>query len=241
MSLTKNNYIRFWIIQIGTVFFVLLFCTLALWQLDRGDIKSEIEAASNNSNNSYEAIRLPVTDLEQSRYKKIKLYGKYDNNKQFLLDNQVRNRVVGYNVLTPFNVVQENKWVMVDRGWIPQAIGRQTFPDIGFNSKDLQISGSIYVPYDKAYSLGGIADGEDDGWPRRIQYIDYQQIGERLGISIEPFTVRLAVDQAHGYDRNWQAAILTSNKHYGYAFQWFAMAGAVIVLWWVYSIKPLRK
>lgn len=241
MPLTKKLNARFWLVQVSALVFILLFVSLGVWQLSRGNVKSHIEDSISDTSEMYESLSFPITDLEGARYKKVKLYGKYDANKQFLLDNQVRDRVVGYNVLTPFYIIQEKRWMLVDRGWIPQAGSRADLPDINFSNNDLQISGSIYVPYDKAYSLGGIADGEDEGWPRRIQFVEYDQIGDRLGISIEQFTLRLGAGEKHGYKRDWQAAMLSSNKHYGYSFQWFAMAFAIVVLWWIYSIKPLIK
>ena len=243
MSLTNNFPMRFWLVQIGTVVLIILFVTLGIWQLGRGNIKADIENSMNGAGDTYENLRLPILNLEGARYKNIKLYGKYDSNKQLILDNQVREGVVGYNVFTPFYTANDKKWVLVDRGWIPQGENRSTFPEISISTSksELQISGSVYVPYGKPYSLGGIADGEDKGWPRRIQFVDYEQIGERLGVSVEPFTMRLASSEQHGYKRNWQAAMMSANKHYGYSFQWFAMAIAVIVLWWVYCIKPIYK
>ena len=241
MPLTKNLNTKFWLVQVGALAFISLFVSLGVWQLGRGDIKADIETSLNNPNDDFDDVRLPIVDLGSVRYKKIKLYGEYNDSQQFLLDNQVRDRVVGYNVLTPFYVIQDKKWLLIDRGWIPQEGSRNEFPNVGFQHSPLQLAGSIYVPYDKPYSLGEIAEGEDKGWPRRIQFVDYKQLSERLGVDLEPLTLRLDVNEPHGYQRDWESVMLSSDKHYGYSFQWFAMAFAVVVLWWIYSIKPLLK
>lgn len=221
---------------------LILFLALGTWQLDRGDVKSDIEKASEQNDVGYTEVRLPLENLVDWRYEKIKLMGVYDSSKQFLLDNQVRNRVTGYNVLTPLYVNEQGAWVLVDRGWIPQSSSREQLPNVDVNSgNDFSVSGNVYVPYGKAYSLGGIADGEDHGWPRRIQFVDYQLLSDRLGVTLQPFTLRLDANEKFGYQRDWTENNITSQKHYGYAFQWYAMAFALVVLWWLYSIKPLFR
>ncbi len=232
---------RFWFVQFSTIAVLGLFVTLGNWQLGRGDVKSEIENAIDNQQETFNPISLPLKDIESWRYKKIKLTGRYQVEKQFLLDNQVRDGASGYSVLTPLYVEEFNTWVLVDRGWIAQGVTRNELPMVEFESDLVTISGSVYVPYDETYSLGGIADGEDSNWPRRIQFVDYAQLATRLGITLQPFTLRLNAQESNGYRRDWAANNLSSKKHYGYAFQWYAMAFAVIVLWWLYSIRPLVK
>lgn len=238
----KRKSVQFMVVQLMTLATFTLFVSLGSWQLSRGNIKNDIESANINQQDTYRQPGLPLQDLESWRYRKISLVGVYDNTRQFLLDNQVRDRITGYNVLTPLYVEQQDAWVLVDRGWIPQAESRAILPEVSMPSEELlKVSGRAYVPYDKAFSLGGIADGEDRGWPRRIQFVDYRQLGERLGVRLEPFTLRLATDQENGYRRDWIESSLSAQKHYGYAFQWYAMALALLVLWWLYSIKPLIK
>jgi surfeit locus 1 family protein len=241
MPLSKRYTGRFWFVQLSTVAVLTLFVTLGTWQLGRGDVKSEIELAINDQQEAFNSVSLPLKDIESWRYKKIKLTGNYQVDKQFLLDNQVRDGSTGYSVLTPMYVDEFKAWVLVDRGWVAQGPSRNDMPLIEFESEQVTISGRVYVPYDEAYSLGGIADGEDSNWPRRIQFVDYAQLATRLGETLQPFTLRLDAQQSNGYRRDWAANNLSSEKHYGYAFQWYAMAFAVIVLWWLYSIRPLVK
>lgn len=212
--------------------------------MDRGNVKSDIEATTKALHTETVKARLPFKELNDWRYKKISVTGVYDNNKQMLLDNQVRDGVTGYNVLTPMAVEQNGKtyWILVDRGWLPQSLHRQQLPNTDIEVVQSEtVLGSVYVPYADAYSLGGIADGEDNGWPRRIQFVDYQLLSDRLGVELQAFTLRLDADQKHGYRRDWAEYSMSAHKHYGYAFQWFAMAAAVFVLWLLYCIKPLMK
>ena len=239
MSLTKKLTIRFWLVQLCTLAVLTLFTSLGYWQLGRGTVKSEIEATQDQVDSVFESVRLPLDNLESWRYKKANFYGYYDTGKQFLLDNQVRDGIAGYNVFTPFQDEKSGVWFLVDRGWLPQNQYRNVLPDISFVAEPGEISGSIYVPYDEAYRLGGLDDGEKQVWPRRVQYIDYEQLSLRSGKQLQAFTLRLDETQANGYRRDWLSASMPARKHYGYAFQWFAMAFAVVILWWLYSLKPL--
>lgn len=242
MPLSQRYTGRFWLVQIFTVVVLSLFVILGTWQLGRGNVKQEIEYAIDDQQVGINSISLPLRDLESWRYKKVKLTGTYKVEKQFLLDNQVRDGSTGYSVLTPLYVEEFKSWVLVDRGWIAQGPSRNQLPVVAFHGEPMTtIAGNIYVPYDKAYSLGGIADGEDSSWPRRIQFVDYEQLATRLGETLQPFTLRLNSEELNGYRRDWAANNLSSEKHYGYAFQWYSMAFAVVVLWWLYSIRPLVK
>lgn len=232
---------RFLIIQACTLVLLASFVSLGVWQLERGDVKNQIESSVIDNDPDYSNVTMPLSDYSEWRYKRIKLQGSYLSAKQFLLDNQIRDGIAGYSVLTPFNVQGSNAVVLVDRGWIPQGYDRTVFPQISLVETAVTIPGSVYVPYDDSFSLGGIAEGEDSGWPRRIQYIDYQQLSERLQLELQPFTLRLDADAPDGFRRDWVESQMSASKHYGYAFQWFAMALAVLVLWWMYSIRPLLK
>lgn len=232
--------LRFCIVQVMSLLTLVLFISLGTWQLNRGNVKDDIEKSNSNQDVEFQQVRMPLKNLPNWRYKKIKLHGVYDSTKQFLLDNQVRDGATGYNVLTPFYVRSQDCWVLVDRGWVALTTNRDELPSVDIDSDaSLTISGSVYVPYDDAYTLGGIAEGEDSGWPRRIQFVDYQQLSDRLGVNLEPFTLRLSASEKYGYRRDWIHNSVSAQKHYGYAFQWYAMALALLVLWWIYSIKPL--
>ena len=233
--------LRFWIVQVCALATLILFVILGTWQMERGNVKDGIELKQSDSSDALLQNVMPTMPLENWRYKKIQLEGRYLSDQQFLLDNQIRNRAAGYSVLTPFYSVADKKWILVDRGWVTQGHHREQLPEIGLDVAPRTISGSVYVPYSDSFSLGGIAEGEDSGWPRRIQYIDYQELSERIGVPLMAFTLRLNPELNDGYRRDWVASQMSSQKHYGYSFQWFAMALAIIVLWWLYSIKPLLR
>ena len=231
-----------WLVHVSAAILLLLFLQLGAWQVTRGNFKSQLQTTTDLAENTeVEYVELPLNEPTEWRYKKVQLVGQYLPSYQFLLDNQVRDQQPGYNILTPFRVYQPRTVVLVDRGWVPQGTQRDVFPSVSVNDERIRITGSIYVPYQQAFSLGGIAEGEDEGWPRRIQYVDYDELAERLETDLQPFTLRLDPQEKFGYRRDWLATQLPAKKHYGYAFQWFALAMAVVVLWWIYAVRPVLR
>ena len=141
-----------------------------------------------------QSLSLPVEDLESFRYTKIKIYGQYISDTQFILDNQVHNRKVGYNILTPFKLSSTGDVVLVDRGWVALEGSRQNLPKVSVNDSMRYVVGTVYVPFGKPYSLGEIDDGGNE-WPRLIQYLEFNELAKKINKELLPFSVRLDKEQ----------------------------------------------
>ncbi len=240
----RNHYTlkNDWPIHFAALIFFTLFSVLGVWQINRGLFKSELQSAADpERQQEIERLVLPLENPGDWRYRTVRVAGHYHADKYFLLDNQVRDHQPGYNVLSPFYANIFNAWVLVDRGWIPQGTHRDELPDVVVGPELSMILAEVYVPYQKAFSLGGIAEGEDEGWPRRIQFVDYSELSKRFGKELQPFTLRLHPSNDNGFRRDWISIQLPAKKHYAYAFQWFALAAAIVTLWLVYFIWPAMK
>ena len=78
-----------------------IFLALGTWQLQRKAEKEgilRIEQAGAQS--AAENIPLGLQDYSQWRYRPVVADGQYVPEKQFLLDNQIRDRAVGYNAVS---------------------------------------------------------------------------------------------------------------------------------------------
>jgi cytochrome oxidase assembly protein ShyY1 len=56
-----------------------------------------------------------------------------------------------------------------------------------------------------------------------------------------PFVVYLDKTESVGYEKNWQPIVMPPEKHRAYAFQWFSLALAWILLMIWASIKFSRN
>lgn len=211
---------------------------LGNWQLDRaGEKRAILELYEARSRAPAGPIQFSAADPSTLRYRHVYAYGEFDAARQFLLDNQVRDGRPGYQVLTPLRIPGRREAVLVDRGWVPLAGRRDEPPAIGLLvTGPRRIEGTLYLPYGEGLRLGSI-DAGAHGWPRVIQYLDFEALEERLGYPLARFTLRLDPGQPDGFRRDWPTVALTPERHLAYAVQWFALAAVVFTLFVVLNTR----
>ena len=230
-----------WFIFIATAFGIFCLSSLGIWQLKRAEEKKQILHDSElHANNTPQNISLPAHEPEKFRYQRIQLYGRYISSKQFVLDNQIHNHKVGYNILTPFKVADTDFVVLVDRGWLPLEKSRMHLPEINVDESLRKVIGVVYTPFGDPFTLGEIDNG-DIQWPRLIQYLDFTALSHRLGSSLQPFTLRLDSDQQNGYLREWKTFTFSPNRHIAYAVQWFALALTLLIIFVVMHVSKSKS
>ena len=219
------------------VFMLIIFLSLGRWQQNRGAEKERIVALSQErSNKEAEPLSLDRIEYESLRHLPVNVEGEYDNQHQFLLDNQVKNHQVGYNVFTPVKIKRSEKSVLIDRGWVAQGLTRQLPPNVDIENTGVQLTGTLYVPYGKGFRLGGLDDGEFL-WPRVIQFLDFKEMSERLSYDLLPVVIRLSAEAENGFLREWNIVNMGPEKHYGYAVQWYALALAMFIIFMILALK----
>lgn len=240
----------------ATLLFVALFlCMLSLanWQLDRAALKVSMQASTEKAMN---AVAEPISAVEDlraaaTRYQRVQVQGAYDPDRQFLWDNRTHKGQAGYEVISVL-ALDDGRNVLVNRGWLPPGASRQELPDISIESSVLSnavtLEGFLSTP-SKGFASGNAVTG-GDGWPKLLQYFDYDAVSEVLGEAILPVVVQaqaLSIDatsplvltsRPEWLAANWQPAASGPAKHYSYAFQWFAMA---VALTGIFGIVNTRK
>ena len=112
-----------------------------------------------------------------------------------------------------------------------------TFPDrsqapvINTPSTELRLEGRLSQPPSEGLRLAGsdrIEQLTDNLW--RVQNIDFASLEARLGEQLLPITMLLDPEAAGGFVRDWIPPGSDEARHLGYAFQWFAMTLAVMVV-----------
>lgn len=187
------------------------------------------------------AVAAPIKRLDAGssvgdlQYRKIEIQGYYDFSRQFLLDNRVHDKQAGYEVITPFYPLQSNGFILVNRGWVGHNGDRSEKPSIpGVNDSEQPLTGLITNP-SKGFVIGEAlaptaGDEPEPDWPLVLQFIDYATIADKLD-KIPVINAVVVADQGNNgaLRYNWQPVANGPMKHYGYAFQWFAMLTAVLI------------
>ena len=75
-------------------------------------------------------------------------------------------------------------------------------------------------------------------WPSVLNFPRHADLESVLGRPLPPRIVRLDAAQPDGYERVWTPTFgFGPERHIGYAFQWFALALAVLATYLILSFK----
>lgn len=216
---------------------------LGFWQLDRaGQKRAWLEQLQAGLEQEPIELDAAATDYQAVAFRRVIARGSYDPDHQLLLDNQVRDRQVGYLVLTPLRLDGTGVAVLVDRGWVPAPLDRTQLPAIDLDAGALTVRGIADQGPSAGLRLGEAAAEADRRWPLRLQYLDFAQLEQRLPYPLMPYVIRLDADQPHGYRRDWQPTPeMGPATHLGYAVQWFGLAIALVVIYLVVNTRRMEN
>jgi cytochrome oxidase assembly protein ShyY1 len=158
----------------------------------------------------------------------VRLSGVFINKQSFLLDNQVYKGRLGYRVIKLFQDEISNAWVLVNLGWIQGGIDRGFIPEIAEIKGQVSFTGKIRLVESPMILIDEVL--QVDTWPQRIQSIDIDKISTLLAQPLLPFVVYVDNDAPLGYIKEWVPIVMPPEKHRGYAFQWFTLAFAWLIL-----------
>lgn len=205
--------------------------TLALgnWQLGRGNEKSalaeRIQAASRDA-----LIALPVAEIRAGdvAWRRVEVRGRFEPKYAVFIDNRILRGAVGYHVVMPIRIGDGERYVLVNRGWVAGTNARSRLPQITTPAETVTIAGLATVPSQRYLELSTkVAEG--NVW----QNLTLERYRAAVPIAIQPVVIRQENDFNDGLKREWDAPDLGIEKHYGYAFQWFALAATILIFYLV--------
>lgn len=219
-----------WLIVVFTLLVFLLLLRLGYWQNARAlekELRLErIQKMTEQAPLTLSNVIELESALEDTNDLPVEIVGNFNDRNIFLLDNQVNHGQIGYRVLQVVNV--DEFAVLVNLGWIAGSVDRQTLPQITALSGEHKFTGHIRI-IEKGIVLAE-QQYTNDLWPLRVQQIELDEFSALIGQELLPFAVYLAKDEVIGYSKNWQAIVMPPEKHRAYAFQWFSLAIAWLIL-----------
>ena len=222
-------------ITIFFVFFAFLFFSLGLWQIERG------QAKTNLLDDFEKKILEKPSYINQKSQKWDRVYveGKWDSSKQILIDNVIRRGIAGYKVLTPLRMKETDQLILVDRGWIKQNTFRDQLPDIKLIQIDEVVSGILEIP-----ELGLVLSDDlvSKEWPKISQTKNLGVIKNEYDENIFPMILLAAPTLKNSLEYiKITPTNMTPIKHYGYSAQWFLMFLVLCFMYVWYGYKRNAK
>ena len=212
-----------------SIFFVIVFVFLGVWQIERAAHKEGLLQAFNSEQES-PPIRLTSQSPDWSR---VFVDGIFDSSRQILIDNQIHKGKVGYKIFTPFRF-DDNKIVLVDRGWIAQGQSRSDLPQLNILEKKSRIIATVTNPEQGVLAGSELLTNE---WPRVSQTKAVEVIASAFKEPI--LDIVLVLDPGSSQITEFiqiRPFAITPVKHYGYAMQWFTMS-IVLLGMFLYALK----
>ena len=220
-----------------TIILLYLMISLGFWQLDRAEYKASLQSIIESKQNLH-AISLKSIGQSEADwlYQPVFTSGTYDTEHQIYFDNQVHKMVAGYSVFTPLKISPTHA-ILVNRGWLAQGKRRDQLPEININTIQIQnISGLLAAPPSKGLVLSSMANNYAS-WPAVLQYIDTNEIEAQLDYKLLPMVLIINDVKHTDLDIMPIKINMRSEKHTAYAFQWFALSLALLIIYIVVNSK----
>lgn len=230
-SLSAYRFSPTLIPTVATVLIFTFLINLGLWQLRRAQEK---EAIIERLHNRSQATPLLLSDTFTSNQDladfPITVTGTFLNDRIFYLDNKIHKGIAGYQVLIPFQ--SQNRIVLINRGWVVGSPDRSELPSVSLVEGSMTIQGRIAIPSPDYFVLKE-DDYQNPQWPFLIQKIDLEKSSQLFNDPLMPYVIRENPTTDSPFIREWQSQKMGPEKHYGYAFQWFSLALALITIYLV--------
>ena len=217
-----------------------VFLSAGVWQTRRAHYKdmlqAEIDAAAAEAPMHAGAEML---DAAHANLHRLEASGSWVADKTILLDNKVRDGVVGYEVVTPLRLAEGNLFLLVNRGWIRAPQLRSELPTVVTPAGSVAVEGVARVPSSRFIELGKeVVSGPV--W----QNLTIERYAAWSSLPLQPVVLYQAGDQADGLlpvEVAPEASGIGADRHRGYALTWFSLAGVTVVLgamtWFRYGRK----
>ncbi|MFJ3057742.1 SURF1 family protein [Herbaspirillum sp. NPDC087042] len=216
---------------------------LGQWQTHRAQAKEALQASMQAR-----ATQAPLEALpgdasgDANEFRHIVLRGEFIAPWTVYLENRPHDGAVGFHVLTLFKPVGSPQAVVVARGWAPRdAVDRTRLPQAPLPVGLTQVEGVLRRDAGHVMQLGQ----PDAPRPQAIlQNLDMTALAQASGWTLSSYVIEqgaATAGRADGLLRDWPAPALGSERHRGYAVQWYALAGMAIIFFIVTGYRRGRN
>lgn len=229
------------LIAVAALAAIALTTSLGFWQWGRGAQRTALHEAMEARAAS---APVPVSQLLAAGdadaallHRPVVVRGRWIAADTVFLDNRQMNAVPGFYVVTPLRLEGSQAVVLVQRGWAPRNFTRrELLPPVRTPEGVVEVHGRLAPPPAKLFAF----DTEEKGAIR--QNLDLARFRAETGLPLLPLSVQQAGPASEGLLRQWPQAGSGAEKNYGYAFQWWAIAALIAILYvWFQLLLPRRR
>ncbi|MFW2403330.1 MAG: SURF1 family protein [Gammaproteobacteria bacterium] len=225
---------------LGLIVACAAFCSAGFWQLGRAEEKRLMfgEFDASGVTDVLDGV-IDDAEAETNRFRPLRTRGRYDPQRQFLLDNMMYDGKPGYHVLTPLRV--DGRALLVNRGWIRADADRSNLPDVAVDATEREVSGVIARLPRPGMRLDGEPVDVADAWPRRQSFPTAEGIRAQLDYPVTGYQLLLDPDREDGFLRDWRPVMMGAEEHLAYAVQWFGFAITLSIIYFVVNFTKVPE
>jgi surfeit locus 1 family protein len=219
----KGRFRQSLIVTVAALVGIAITLAAGVWQLGRADEKTrrqeQMEALRREP-----PVTLSVTLVAEADliYRRVRVVGVFAPEHTVYLDNRLRHGVPGFEIVTPLRIGASERFVAVNRGWVAGTGRRDALPDVKTPVGSVAVEGTV-VPAQRVYALGQTG-AEGSVWLS----FDIDQLRQTSRLDLQPLLIQQESELDDRLDRVWERPDTGRDKHLAYAFQWFAMAFAIL-------------
>jgi surfeit locus 1 family protein len=205
---------------------------LGNWQMGRAQEKRERQALLEaRMNDNPVVLTAAGPDAGPLLYRRVRAAGRWMGERQFFVDNRIRDGRAGFHVITPLELEPGPGVLLVNRGWIARTAGYPRPPGVGVPSGRVEIAGLATRPPARVLELSPETI-TGDVW----QNLSIERFARVSGLAVLPVVALLDSPPA-GLAAVGERPDAGIAKHVEYAFTWFALAATAFALWLVLNFR----
>ena len=233
---------------VSALLVIALGCGAGIWQLSRANTKIALAA------NLLARQQMPILNanlgpwtLEEASERRMIARGQYLPDAAIWLDNRPKPISAaggnatqsGFYLLMPLRLESRDEILWVNRGWAPRNNeNRETLPPIKTPVGVISVEGIVFAHPGKVYELGDGKTIDSLGKPKIEQNFNLVAEGRMRGWNQAPFILREEeTGNEDGLVRTWAPLTTGVDRHYAYAFQWFALAFCGFLFWFITGLR----
>jgi cytochrome oxidase assembly protein ShyY1 len=225
-------------------------CSAGIWQLNRAEQKIRL-GESLAFKLAMPVLNANTTDLslELATERRITARGRFLREEAVWLENRPRpipegvsnTAQAGFYLMMPLELEDQKKILWINRGWAPRNnLNRVELPPISTPDTSIVVDGVGFPHPGRVYELGQQTEAVSK--PRIEQNFDLSKEAKLHPWDQLPFIVReSSANKSDGLVRNWPLPTNGVDRHYAYAFQWFALALSGFLFWLITGFLKYRR
>jgi surfeit locus 1 family protein len=225
-----------WIPFIAAMIAVAIGISLGNWQMRRAEHKEAIEnKLSARETAAPVVLNSAHPSVDDIEYRRVIADGEFMHEWPVYLENRPYKGTSGFYLLMPLKISGADRYVLVARGWLPRDPANRTkLPLIETPRGTVRVEGVAKRNPGQLLQLGEAAEVQPGAI---VQNLSIDEFAKASGFAMHAFVVEQLDDTVDGLVRDWPRPSSGIDKHFGYAFQWYALAALAFIFFVVTGFR----